>query len=370
MKVPLIDLSPQWRELQPDLLAALQQVFAHEQYILGDQVTALERAIAKQCTTKHAVGVANGTDALVLALHALNIGPGDEVITTPFTFFATAEAIVQVGATPVFVDVDPRTFNLDPTQIASRITARTKAILPVHIFGQMADMQAICHIADQHALHVIEDACQAIGASYAGKSVGSWGDLTAFSFFPTKNLGGYGDGGMIVLSDDLTASRLKRLRVHGSERKYEHVELGWNSRLDELQAAMLLVKLQRLHAWTEQRRDLAAKYDQAFATLPLTPPYAPSHSYHVYHLYTIVTDRRDELMAFLQANGVGCGVYYPIPLHLQRALQTFRYQPGDLPTAEYLSLHCLSLPLFPGMTSAQQEYVIHKVQEFFNINSQ
>ncbi len=364
-EIQLVDLAPQWRELRAEIMAAVERVLDSGQYILGEQVSSLEREVASLCGVAHGIGVANGTDALTLTLHAFGIGPGDEVITAPFTFFATAEAIMQTGATPVFADVDPRTYTLDPLEVERQITPRTKAIVPVHLFGQMADMLSLRAIADKYGLILVEDACQAIGAMRDGGGVGVRGDAAAFSFFPTKNLGTYGDGGMVVLHDGRTAGLIRRLRVHGSERKYMHERLGWNSRLDELHAAILRVKLTRLAAWTDERRALAARYDESLANLPLVTPYVPKNSRHVYHLYTIVTERRDELQKWLLSQGIGCGVYYPVPLHLQRALASLGYQSGSFPTAERLSEQSLSLPLYPGMSQADQDVVIERVRQFF-----
>lgn len=364
--IPLVDISPQWEELRTQILLKIQDVLDQREYILGKQVSSLERQIADICGRRHGIGVANGTDALILALHAFGIGPGDEVITTPFSFFATAGSIIRVGATPVFADVNPRTFNLDPVEVEKRITPRTKAIIPVHVFGLMADMPLIRKLADDNGLKVIEDACQAIGAEREGNKIGYWADATALSFYPTKNLGGCGDGGMILLSDDDIAERIRRLRVHGSDQRYIHKEVGWNSRLDEVQAAILNVKLTYLEKWTEERRARALRYNAAFENLPFDCPFSPDSTRHVYHLYTILTERRDELRQALKVEGISSDVYYPIPLHLQEALRNLGYQLGDMPVAEYLSDHCLSLPLYPGMRTGDQERVIEQVTHFFN----
>lgn len=363
--IPIIDLHAQYTQLEPELLPLVQQVLANGNYILGEHVRDFEREAARYTGNLHAIGVANGTDALVLALCACGVGPGSEVITTPFTFFATVEAILQLGATPVFCDIDPNTFTLDVHQIESRITTRTKAILPVHIFGQMADMSVIRRLADTYKLNVVEDACQAIGARWEGHGIGTWGDAAAVSFFPTKNLGAYGDAGMILLSDDEMAARLRRLRVHGSLRKYEHVEIGWNSRLDELQAAILRLKLRHLDTWTEERRRLAHRYDAAFHGLPIQAPHVSDAAYHVYHLYTILTDDRAALMHSLAEQEVESRIYYPLPMHLQPALQASSYQRGAFPVTEHVADTCLSLPLYPGMTDEQQNTVIACVIAFF-----
>lgn len=365
-RIPQIDLVEQTKALEHDLLGAVRDVLLGGQYIMGSNVAELEREVARYCGAREGVAVANGTDAIVLTLAAFNIGPGDEVITTPFTFFATVEGILRVGATPVFIDVERATFNLKVEDIEQHITPRTKAILPVHIFGLMANMPEIRDIANRHGLLVIEDACQAIGATWGGHGVGHYGDAAVLSFFPTKNLGTYGDGGMILLSDAGIAKHLRQLRVHGSERKYIHEEIGWNSRLDEIHAAMLRIKLRKLSEWNERRRQIAQRYSEGLYDLSLTLPHAPTAAQHVYHLYTILSDRRDELQVYLTSHGIGCGVYYPVPLHLQRATQTLGYQKGDFPEAEFLSNQALSIPMFPELTQDDQEYVIEKIRAFFH----
>jgi dTDP-4-amino-4,6-dideoxygalactose transaminase len=364
-RVPQIDLTAQMKDVQHDLFDAVEEVLLSGQFVLGQNVSLLENEIAQFCGTKHGIGVANGTDALVLSLAAFNIGPGDEVITTPFTFFATVEAILRVGATPVFADVDRNTFNINVDEIERHITRKTKAILPVHLFGLMADMPAIRRLADAHGLIVIEDGCQAIGAQWEGHGLGHYGDAAVLSFFPTKNLSTCGDGGMILLSNDETAKRLRRLRIHGSERKYEHEEIGWNSRLDELHAAILRVKLRKLNEWNQNRRHLAERYNHGLKNLPLILPTTPDSAEHVFHLYTVLSDRRDDLMAFLTSNGIGCGVYYPVPMHLQRAVRSLGYNEGDFPVAENLSKHALSLPMFPELNVDDQDFVIEKICLFF-----
>ncbi|GMA49514.1 hypothetical protein GCM10025857_08710 [Alicyclobacillus contaminans] len=358
IQVPLLDLSYQWRSEKDHLLASVERVLERGQYILGPEVRALEQEIAAYCGVGHAVAVGNGTDALILLLKAFDIGPGDEVITTPFTFFATAEAIVQVGATPVFADVDPATYLLTAAAVEKRITARTKAILVVHLFGQMADMTELGRLAEAHRIHLLEDACQSIGAAWDGHGVGSQSDGAALSFFPTKNLGAYGDGGMVLMRDEDRALRLRRLRVHGSVAKYVHQEIGWNSRLDELQAAMLRVKLQRLDAWTNERIAIAQCYHAAFADLPVHLPRPAAMARHVYHLYTVTVPQRDQVQRALAEDGIQTGVYYPIPLHLQEALRSLGHQPGDFPVSEQLAQQALSLPLYPGMEGWRQDAVI------------
>lgn len=364
-RIPQIDLTAQANAMRPELMRAVEDVLFGGLYVLGQNVSALEDEIAAYCGVDYGVAVANGTDAIVLSLAAFGIGPGDEVITTPFTFFATVEGILRVGATPVFVDVEPDTFNIDVSDIERHITPRTRAILPVHIFGLMANMPEIQRIAEVHGLVVIEDACQAIGAAWDGHGIGHHSHAAVLSFFPTKNLGAYGDGGMILVSDRLISQRLRRLRIHGSERKYEHEELGWNSRLDELQAGMLRVKLRKLSQWNQNRRQLAQRYHAGLNNAPLKLPLAPQQAEHVYHLYTLVCERRDELKDYLSSRGIGCGVYYPTPMHLQRATQSLSYTVGDFPHAEYLSKHVLSIPMFPELQREDQDCVIETILDFF-----
>lgn len=361
---PLVDLGWQHRLLRSELLRAIERVLDGGRYILGAEVARLEEEMAARCGVEHAVGVASGTDALLLLLRAFDIGAGDEVITAPFSFFATAEAIVQAGARPVFADVDPRTFLLDAEAVDRSVTPATKAILAVHLFGQMADMSRLRGIAHAHGIHLFEDACQAIGARWREHPVGALGDGAAVSFFPTKNLGGCGDGGMVLLHDARRAARIRRLRAHGSARRYEHQEVGCNSRLDELQAAILRVKLGRLDEWTGLRRAIASRYDQALRDLPLSVPFHPGEAYHVYHLYTLVTERREGLRQALAADGIGCGVYYPAPLHLQAALRHLGYRPGAFPAAERLCREVLSIPLYPGLSEAAQACVIERIRRF------
>lgn len=363
---PLMDPGYTDRSLKSELLMAVERVIQRGRYILDREVDALEREVAECCGGGHAVGVASGTDALVLLLRAFDIGPGDEVVTTPFTFFATAEAILHVGARPVFADVDPRTFLLTGQTVAPRITPRTKAILAVHLFGQMADMAELRAIADRHRLRLFEDACQAIGARWNGRGIGELGDGAALSFYPTKNLGAPGDGGMVVLRDADRTARIKRLRAHGTgAAKYEHWEIGWNSRLDEIQAAMLRVKLQRLQAWTEERIAIADRYANGLGDLPLRLPVRQPEARHVYHLYTVLAERRDELKQALATAGIEAGVYYPIALHLQPALRHLGYQSGDFPVAERLCGEVLSIPLYPGLRQQAQEYVIAQIRRFY-----
>jgi len=361
-----LDLGPQHGVVRAEILSAVTRVIDGGRYILGQEVEQLEQELAAYCGTSAAVGVASGTDAIALLLRAFDVGPGDEVITTPFTFIATAEAILHVGATPVFADVDPQTFLLTADAVEGRISAHTRAILVVHLFGQMADMAALRAVALRHDLRLFEDACQAVGALWQGRGIGAWGDGAALSFYPTKNLGAYGDGGMVVLNDPRRAERIRRLRAHGSSAaRYEHAEVGWNSRLDELQAAILRVKLRRLEAWTRERIALADRYGELLGGMPLHLPHHPAGARHVYHLYTVRAPDRDALSRALLAAGVESRVYYPVPLHLQAALTFLGQRRGDLPVAERLSGEVLSLPLFPGLGGGAQDFIAGQVRRFF-----
>ncbi|MBV9124924.1 MAG: DegT/DnrJ/EryC1/StrS family aminotransferase [Planctomycetes bacterium] len=368
--VPLCDLQAQYQALRPQLEEALARVVASGQVILGPEVSALEEEIARYCGAGHAVGCASGTDALLLALHALGIGPGDEVILPPFTFFGTAGAVCRCGARPVFADIDPATYNLDPFQVESKITPRTRAILPVHLYGQCADMEPLWHVAERHNLAIIEDAAQALGAEYQGKRAGTLGSMGCFSFYPSKNLGAYGDAGMVVTNDPDWAARLACLRVHGMEPKYYHKYLGWNARLDALQAAILRVKLPYLEDWTEGRRTAAGRYDTLieehhlghFLSRPVVKP----NRRHVFHQYVVrVADRqRDALAAHLRAEKIGCEIYYPVPLHRQECLAYLGYQEGDFPASEEACRGVLALPMFPELTPEQQQRVIQSCAAF------
>ena len=393
MQVPLLDLKAQYQRIKGEINAAIQKVLDSQQFILGPSVKKLEEEIASYCQTHFAVGVASGTDALILSLRAAGIGIGDEVITSPFTFFATAGAIHNIGARPVFVDIKPDTFNIDPDKLCQyletrfsnkdsvRESGRLKAIIPVHLFGQMADMRPILEVAQKYGLKVIEDAAQAIGAEYENRRAGSFGELGCFSFFPSKNLGGYGDGGMVVTNDEKLAQKVRMLRVHGSRSRYEHSVVGYNSRLDSLQAAVLRVKLRYLDEWSEKRRRNASYYNELFRQAgltgndssgnssdgPIIVPQALKGRRHTYHQYTIRVreGRRDELRKFLTEKGVGTAIYYPLPLHLQRCFRYLGYNEGDFPVAETLCKEVLSLPVYPELTSEMQEYVVDKVREFF-----
>ena len=375
MKVPFLDLKVQYQHIKEEIDQAVMEVISEQHFILGPKVEALEEAIAAYSSARHGIGVASGSDALTLSLMALGVGAGDEVITTPFTFFATAGSISKVGATPVFVDIDPQTYNLDPSRIQECITPQTKAIIPVHLFGQSADMELIKGIASSNGLWIIEDAAQAIGSDYIRNSappqrVGSMGDMGCFSFYPSKNLGSFGDGGMVTTNDDELAKRVRLLRVHGAASKYYYQCIGINSRLDALQAAVLLVKFRYLEEWTAKRLKNAAYYDQLFDEirhheLGIAIPYVQYNNRHIYNQYVIRVPKRDELREFLSQEGIGTDVYYPLPLHLQECYQELGYGARDFPHAEQAARETLALPIYPELTSEQQEYVVSKIEEFF-----
>jgi dTDP-4-amino-4,6-dideoxygalactose transaminase len=368
MKVPFLDLQRQHQPMEEELRNSLLAVLADSQFIMGPNVKKIEEEMAQWLGCRHAIACASGTDALLLALMALNIGPGDEVITTPFTFFATAGCIVRCGATPVFVDID-ESFNIDTTQIKNAITAKTKAIIPVHLYGRSCDMTAINQAIADTEIQVIEDCAQAIGAQWQGQKVGAIGAMGCISFFPSKNLGGIGDGGMVTTNNDDTAEFLRTLRVHGAKPKYFHRFVGINSRLDEFQAAAIRVKLPWLNGWNTRRREIAAQYDEGFKNLPVTTPIvAADLSSNIYHQYVLLTERRDELLDHLQKNGVAAGVYYPISLHLQECFSNLGYKKGDMPVAERYQETIFSLPIFPEMTTTEINYVIATVQSFFDNN--
>jgi dTDP-4-amino-4,6-dideoxygalactose transaminase len=360
-RVPLVDLKAQYRALQPDIDAAIARVIESGVFILGPEVSAFEMAFAAYCGAQHGVGVGSGTAALELALRGLGIGPGDEVITTALTFIATAEAISAVGATPVFADIDPRTYNLDPERVEAAVTAATRAILPVHLYGQPAAMDALAAIARRRGLKLVEDAAQAHGAMHRGWRVGSLGDVACFSFYPGKNLGCYGDGGAVVTNDDRLAARVRRLRDHGRTGKYVHEEIGFGHRLDALQAAILSAKLPHLDAANAARRRLAQRYQQLLAGSELILPWEPDDVRGVYHLYVVRTPRRDQVLDSLHRQGIGAGIHYPLPLHLQPAYAGLGYRPGSLPVTEAAAREVLSLPLYPEMTEEQQDLVVAAV---------
>lgn len=366
MKINLLDLQAQYKTIKEEIDNAIHQVLDSSVYILGPNVKKLENSIAEYTGVKHGIGVANGTDALLLALEAIGIQPGDEVITTPFTFFASAETTSVLGATPVFADILPDSLCINPEEIEKCITERTKAIIPVHIFGQMCDMDKIMDIARKYNLFVIEDCAQAIGAEYKGRRAGSIGDIGTYSFFPTKNLGGYGDGGMVVTNNDELAERVRLLRAHGAKEKYTYVAIGHNSRLDELQAAILNVKFKYINQWNEARNIKAKIYNDLLSGSKLVTPTELSGNKHIYHMYVVQSYKRDEIIAFLKENGIFTGVYYPLPVHLQQVYEYLGYREGDLLVAEDACKKTFALPLYPEIELEKQEYVVDKIKEFFN----
>ena len=391
MEISLIDLKAQYESLAENLDKAALGVLSSANYIMGKTVTDFEKEFADFIGVKHAISVGNGTDALVLALKSMGIGEGDEVITTPFTFFATAETISAVGATPVFVDVDKETFNIDVTKIEEKITSKTKAIMPVHIFGQSADMDEINEIAKKHNLYVIEDACQAIGGKYRGRKIGTLGDVACFSFFPTKNLGCAGDGGMIVTDNDEIAIIARALRTHGSGEngqkaynllnnieeeiktaegandtvynplKYYNYLIGYNTRLDAIQAAILSVKLKEIDSWNAKRREIVELYNEALQNSDLVTPVAKDYNDHVYHMYILQSENREEVLTKLKEAGIATGVYYPVPLHLQKVYKNLGYKEGDMPVSEYLSHRTFAIHVYPELTKEQIDYIISKL---------
>jgi len=366
MKVPLLDLKMQYATIRQEVETTLKKVIDNQDFILGSEVTCLEKEVAAYCGVKYGIGVASGTDALILSLRALDIGPGDEVITTPFTFFATAESISIVGAKPVFIDIDPKTFNIDPMLIEAKITKKTKAIIPVHLYGQCADMDPIMNIAKKYNLKVIEDNAQAIGATYKGRKSGSMSDIAALSFFPSKNLGAFGDAGMVVTNNEKLAGRVKVLRVHGSAVRYIHSEIGMNSRLDNLQAAVLRIKLKYLDKWLEARRGVADFYQERLKNLPVITPYVPDYNVHTYHQYTLrAKSNQGKLMKHLLDNGIEARTYYPIPLHLQDCYKPLGYKAGDMRESEGAAGEVFSIPVFPEMTMEQKRYVADTISVFF-----
>ena len=391
MNIPLIDLQAQYKSLEEELNKAALEVLSSAKYIMGENVIEFEKEFASYIGVKHAISVGNGTDALVLALKAMGIKSGDEVITTPFTFFATAEAISAVGAVPVFVDVDKETFNIDVTKIEEKITNKTKAIIPVHIFGQAADMDEINKIAKKHNLLVLEDACQAIGGKYKGKNIGALADAACFSFFPTKNLGCAGDGGMIVTDNDDIAIIARALRTHGSGEngqkaynllnniteevktaegvddtvynplKYYNYLIGYNTRLDAIQAALLRIKLKEIDKWNAKRREIVKIYNDALQNSDYVTPFCREDVEHVYHMYILQSENREEVIAKLSEAGIATGVYYPVPLHLQKVYKDLGYKEGDMPVSEYLSHRTFAIPVYPELTKEQVEYILSRL---------
>ncbi len=362
--VPLCDLGAQYSQIQNEVEAAVLRVLKSGQVILGPEVAAFEQEVAAYCGAEHGIGCGSGTDALLLALHAMEIKPGDEVILPPFTFFATVGSVLRAGATPVFADIDPLTFNVDVEQVAARITPRTRAIMPVHLYGQCVEMDAINELANKNDLVVIEDAAQAIGAEYRGKKTGTLGGMACFSFYPSKNLGTYGDAGLVTTNNPDWAARMKALRVHGMEPKYYHKFLGWNARIDAVQAAILRVKLPHLETWTKARQTAADRYDQLIEASSLhrfmQRPTMVEHCRHVFNQYVVrvPAGERDALMQHMRQQGVSCEIYYPVPLHLQECLKHLGHREGDFPVSEEACRSVIALPMFPEITQAQQERVV------------
>jgi dTDP-4-amino-4,6-dideoxygalactose transaminase len=387
--VPMLDLQRQYEQVGAEVLAAVGRVCASQHYILGSEVEAFERELADFCGARDAVGCASGTDALWLALAAAGVQPGDHVLTSPFSFFASASAIVRAGARPVFADIDPHTFNLDPTHVESFLRSarrdKLRALLPVHLYGQCADMDAFQYLADEFHLSLIEDAAQAIGARWGKRHAGSISVAAAFSFYPTKNLSAYGDAGLVTTSDGEVAAHMRSLRNHGSSRRYVHEELGWNSRLDAIQAAILRVKLKYVEGWNEARRQRAALYDRLFTEaglaqsksaidnrqsaipddFPIHLSYTAAPAHHVFHQYVVRAFRREELREFLTARKIGTEIYYPIPLHLQSCFVYLGYREGDFPEAERAAKEVLALPMFPELTEDEQRWVVESIADFY-----
>ncbi|MGB9682139.1 MAG: DegT/DnrJ/EryC1/StrS family aminotransferase [bacterium] len=365
MKVPSFDLKRQYQSIKQEIDTAINNVLSSGQFILGENVRILEDEIAMYCGTRYAVGVASGTDALLLSLKALDIKPQDEVITTPFTFFATTEVISMIGAKPVLVDIEPDTFNIDPGKIEKAISKNTKAIIPVHLFGQICNIDEILKFRER-GIFIIEDACQSIGAEYKGNKAGSFGDTGCFSFFPTKNLGAYGDGGMITTNNERLNERLKILRAHGSINKYYHEELGYNSRLDEIQAAILRVKLRYLDKWISRRQEIAGLYTRLLRDIPsIKTPITKDDRTHTFHQYVIRVEKRDELQRYLSERGIGTAIYYPLPLHLQNAYKNLGYKEGDFPQAEKACKEVLALPMWPELKDEEVEEVVKEIRNFY-----
>jgi len=368
MQVPILDLKAQYAAVRNEIMQAISEVCESQSFALGPAVAEFEEKIATYCASEHAIGVSSGTDALLVGLMALEIKPGDEVITTPFTFFATAGCIARLGAKPVFVDVDPDSYNIDAGLIEEKITEKTRAIIPVHLFGQLAQMKSIMEIAQRHNLGVIEDAAQAIGASQDGIKCGNFGDCGCFSFYPTKNLGGFGDGGLVTTNTESLAERIRILRDHGQNPRYFYNTIGGNFRLDSVQAVVLSVKLRYLDGWNEKRRQNAAIYDGIFANSPVRAPKIEANNVSIYHQYTVTVPERDQLQKFLAENQISSAIFYPKPLHLQDCFKELGYKRGDLPVAERLCSEVLSLPVYPELLPDQIEYVARTALEFYGIN--
>lgn len=372
MHIPIFDLTRQYQQIQGELSGKLEAVLAGGVYILGENVAALEEEFARHCRTAHAVGVASGTDALKIALRAIGVGPGDEVITTPFTFIATAEAVHNAGARIVFADISLDSYNINPEEIKKRLTPRTKVVICVHLYGQPCAMEEIEDIAGERGLQLIEDCAQATGAEYKGKKIGSFGIAGCFSFYPTKNLGAFGDGGMIVTDDNQLAERMKMLRAHGSAEKFLHTVHGMNSRLDEVQAAVLRVKLKYLDEWNGKRRELAQYYNESLFDLEeqgfLVRPQEKENTRHVYHLYILRVKHRAEMMRFLETRGIGTSYHYPLPLHLQQVYKDLGYSRGSFPQAETAADEVVTFPLYPELEKKEIDYISDALHQFFKVS--
>jgi dTDP-4-amino-4,6-dideoxygalactose transaminase len=365
MHVPMLDLKRQYSQIKEETDKVVFDVLAHTAYIFGPECLRFENDVASYCGTKYAVGVGSGTDALLIALRACGVKEGDEVITSTFSFFASAGVISRLGARPVFVDIEPDTYNINPNLLEAAITTNTKVIMPVHIFGQCADMDPILEIAHKHKIMVVEDAAQAIGSKYKGRMAGTMGDFGCFSFYPTKNLGAAGDGGMIISNFQDKETFVKSLRNHGANPKYYHSYIGYNSRLDTMQAAILSVKLKHLDGWTIGRRENAEFYNQSFKGLPLITPIEKEYNYHIYNQYTIASEKRDELIAYLISKEIGNVIYYPVPLHAQNCYKYLGYSADDLPVSEQASRQVVSIPIFPDLASEEKAYVVETISRFF-----
>lgn len=365
MEVKLLDLVPQYETMKDEILDSVNSVFSSQQFILGETVRRFERRMEDYYGVRHAVGTASGSDAILISLMALGVGSGDEVITTPYTFFSTVSSIVRLGASPVFVDIDPRTYNIEPNLIGEAVTENTRAIIAVHLFGQSAEMERIMNLAREKGISVIEDACQSIGARYMGTRCGKMGDAGCFSFFPSKNLGGAGDGGMIITGRDDIAEMARTLRVHGEVGRYRHNYLGINSRLDALQAAVLEVKLKYLEKWNRMRRENAFRYTAAFAEMNwINPPSILEHNTSTFNQYVIRAENRDRLRDYLKSNQIGTAIYYPVPLHMQPCFRSAGYREGSMPQSELAAKQTLALPVYPELTRDQQDYVIDTIKRF------
>lgn len=363
--IPITDLGLEYQAIKKDLAPLLEGILRSGSYVLGAELARFENDLAAYLTVGHAIGVGNGTDAVLLALKALGVGPGDEIILPAMSFFATVEPVIHLGAKPVFVDIDPVSYAIDAAVVPAKITPRTKAIIAVHLYGLPADLAALSKIAKDKHLPLLEDMAQAIGSTLEGKKIGSWGEIACLSFYPTKNLGACGDAGAVLTSSDRLADRVRSLRNHGAKVKYHHEEAAYNSRLDEIQAAILRLKLKHLDAWNDKRRALAAAYDETLKGLPLALPQRVSGREHIYHLYSIRTERRDELKTYLQGQGISTGLHYPMPLHMVPALRSLGHQEADFPVSAQLAKQTLSLPLYPFMTPDDVQYVAAALRRFF-----